>query len=333
MLKSLTVGVLLSCAGQAFAAGAVNPALPADDTASVGDPDDQARHFLGTLIGGAAGLALPLLLSPLAPNCSAIVTPCDGAPQVLLIGATFLTMPTFAYLGHVLSGGHANFMSVLIGAAAGLLLTQGLIFFDRALGSPAQSLPIMLAGAGLTVMTMAAATLVRERMLETAGTQSTARRFGFTTLAAIAGQVGAAAVGVLLVLLLPTAAGVGLFAGSILHLALSPLLAFIAHDQLGGKGSPAAGYLGAVVGAAAGFLSVLAFSASLGPFGGSSVPQTVALLGMVTSLSLAFSFSISTALEISHHAVLSRADAGTQKLGFAITPITQGAMVMAGLQF
>ena len=332
MFRTLALMLVLSVPLQGFAAEAT---AADDDSQLTNDADSQARHFIGTLLGGTAGLALPLLLSPLVPSCNPLTSACSSVPEVLLIASAFLTMPAFAALGHSLAGGRANLISILVGAAVGLFLTEGLMVFDRVLNAEANTLPIMLAGAGLTIMTMAAATLVRERMLETRKVQATPGRFGLTVLGALLTQVGAFAGGLVLALVAPQTLAIAIIVGAVAQVALPPLVAYAIHNELGGRGSLGAAYLGGLIGIAAAAAGAAGYAiAGSGGLGGISTltRNSVAVWSMVASIGLAVTLAIPTALEISHYTAMTSSDS-KPKLSFAIEPINQGAMVMAGVTF
>lgn len=288
------------------------------------------KRFVGALLGGAVGAALPLVTGGLATNGCASTSPCPGwafvgglaAPVLAVVGAS---------LGYALMGGEPSVGAALAGMMGGLAAAAAILAFEAIISLQPTSRPgwpIVVAASSLAASLSVLAMVARSEALERVPfIASPASRVVLTALSLV-GTLG------LETLLLAFAASTGsVFLTPVLILAAlgtTPLIPAAVHRALGGRGSFGAAYLGwaASLGVAGlGILGIIATSASL--FGGD--PRFIGLLTVsITGGSLAAALGVPLFLEWSHaNTLLEESRGPAVKAQLSIVPLSGGAM--AGL--
>lgn len=304
-------------------------------------PDGATNRFLGALLGGALGMALPGVLAAASRTpCGAFVACVPGPVAVLLSSLTPPVAIVGAMLGSTLMGGQPSFGAAVAGLMGGL--TSGLLlllYHSRAFtGSSGDSaVGVTLAASGLAVALMAIALEARSDALEEFPFIATpTSRLVATAL----GTLGALAGVALLTTIAITAGGNGAAAAvvSILGLGALPLVPWAIHGGNGGRGSIGAAYLGwlgavALVGLCAGLVAV----GLTGSLGGPTPPVIAMLGGGIALGTLASVFAVPLILEWSHGQALIEESVKTSvKAQVSVAPvsgptgITGGAVALSG---
>lgn len=290
------------------------------------------KRFVGALLGGAIGAALPLIPGALATNGCPALAPCPGWSLVAGVTAPLLSV-VGASLGYSLMGGEPSVGAALAGMIGGLAAAAALQLLDLVLSSQPTSRPrwpAIVAASGLAVSLSVLAMESRSDALEGAPfIASPASRVVLTALS----LVGILGIESLTVGLLATASGGGVLAAVIVvaSLGVTPLVPIAVHRALGGKGSFGAGYLGwaaslAVAGIAVG--GIVAGASSLFR----PDPALISVFAIsITGGSLAAALGVPLFLEWSHgNTLLEEAEnAPAVKAQLSVVPVSGGAM--AGL--
>ena len=234
-------------------AGVRPPAAPAKERFVRTPPAEPERwsagatkRFVGALLGGAVGAALPLVAGALATTACPPAAPCPGWGLVGGIAAPFLAV-LGASLGTAVMGGEPSVGAALAGMIGGLALAAVLLLGDALLSfapGTAPRWPIVVgasaAAVGLSVLAMESRNDALERAPFIAAPSS---RLVLTSLALL----GTLAVEALVFgLAISRLLGNGGVAAVLLVAALgtAPLVPIAVHRALGGRGSFGAGYLG-----------------------------------------------------------------------------------------
>ncbi len=301
-------------------------------TSTPAEPDgvtldsQRVKRFVGALVGGAIGIAIPLAIS--APNCTSVAITCTSSFQNFSLGIMPLVAGLGAYFGHHLFGGEAEYPFAAIGAGLGSLLGMLMLGFAEGTGvAPTALFPYVAGVAGLTTFIMAIALDWRDHSL--VDLPPTGHGTGARLWASFGASVGIGIAGSFLSLLLGlvnTTAGV---ISGVVVLGAMPLAAWGVHSALDGKGSVGSAFLGLAI--ALGVLAAVAVpviavtNAGFSPFYSSQ--QGALLTG---SAFLALLLGPIIGLELSHSAVVRESPL---KPSFSFSPVPGGAMVGGGVQF
>lgn len=296
-------------------------------------------RFVGAFLGGAVGLALPLMLGQLdrLPSCASAT--CLGSWGTFLSLLSPLISGVGSVVGYQLAGGRPSIGAAVAGSAIGLGI--GLMALLAVAGPTVNATSAIVPATALTIGIVAAAqawalelrsdAVERQPMLAVPW-----NRFFSSSL----GTLGAIILGGL-----AFAASVGFgFAGSLATLLIVggavPLMPYFIHQRLGGRGSIGAAYLGFLGALTAAGLGVLfaGLGSSASFFGDTRAIGLFA--GGVGLAALGATFGVPVALEISHGASV------TSPLGknedpvenqFALmpfaSPVQGGAMAGAVVRF
>ena len=305
-------------------------------TPESGEPERWAsgatKRFVGALLGGAVGAALPLIPGALATTECPALAPCPGWSVVAGVAAPLLSV-LGASLGYSLMGGEPSVGAALAGMIGGLAMAAALQLLDLALSGQPTSRPrwpSIVAASGLAVSLSVLAMESRSDALESAPfIASPSSRVVLTSLA----LVGTLGIEALLVGLSASSFGGGILATVIVvaSLGVTPLVPIAVHRALGGKGSFGAGYLGWVASLAVAGLSAAGIAA-----GASSLfrpdPALISVFAIsITGGSLAAALGVPLFLEWSHGNTLleESENAPAVKAQLSVVPVSGGAM--AGL--
>ncbi|MDP1922525.1 MAG: hypothetical protein Q8L14_40160 [Myxococcales bacterium] len=297
------------------------------------------KRFVGALLGGAIGAALPLTPGALATNGCPTLAPCPGWGLVAGIAAPLLSV-LGASLGYSLMGGEPSVGAALAGLIGGLAAAAALSLLDLALSTQPTSRPrwpAIVAASGLALSFSVLAMEARSDALDRAPfIASPASRIVLTALA----LVGTLGIEALVVGLLASTFGGGVLAAVIVvaSLGLTPLVPIAVHRALDGKGSFGAGYLGWAASLAVAGIAVVGIAAtSSSLFSGD--PALISILAIsITCGSLAAALGVPLFLEWSHGNALieesENAPAVKAQLSFAPvvgpTGLTGGALALTG---
>ncbi len=299
------------------------------------------KRFVGALLGGALGAALPLIPGALATNGCPTMAPCPGWALVAGVAAPLFSV-VGASLGYSLTGGEPSVGAALAGMIGGLAAAAVLLVFDLANSTEPTSRPrwpAIVAASGLAVSLSVLAMESRSDALDRAPfIVSPASRIALTALALV-GTLGLEA------LVFGLAASTFSSAGGILasvigvaSLGFTPFLPILVHRGLGGRGSFGAGYLGWL--ASLGVAGIAAAGIAAGP---SSLFRTDPVLLSVFAISitggaLAAVLGVPLFLEWSHgNALIEDAEnAPAVKAQLSLAPVagptglTGGALALSG---
>lgn len=298
------------------------------------------KRFVGALVGGAIGAALPLIPGALATNGCQALAPCPGWGVVAGITAPLLSV-LGASLGYSLMGGEPSVGAALAGLIGGLAAAAALQVLDLALSSAPTSRPgwpTIVAASGLAVSLSVLAMESRSEALADAPfIASPASRIVLSALA----LVGTLGIEALLVGLLASSFGGGVLAAVIVvtSLGVTPLVPIAVHRALGGKGSFGAGYLGWVASLAVAGIAGAAIAATASSLFRPD-PALISILAIsITGGSLAAALGVPLFLEWSNgNALIEESEkAPAVKAQLSVSPIagptglTGGALGLSGM--
>lgn len=293
----------------------------------------RAARFVGALLGGVVGAALPSVLFAITPSG------CPGCTGPALLAASMpLLSAVGATLGFALMGGEASVGLASVGAVIGVLLSLTLLIASNALigeplptGATPTPLPKLLIIMGAGAVTIGAEALLldaRDLAVRAEPAKASAiRRFAATVAAAaLTSALATALVGFANVFPFPLNVVSG-FAGVGLGLAM-PLIPFAVHKGQGGSGSLLSAYGGWLAMVGAGLLG----GSLLSPATAQSQPLNSLTTGLALGgVALLASVAVPLTLEWSHHA----ADPPpvVERVTASLAPIPGGGQVMLGGRF
>lgn len=297
------------------------------------------KRFVGALLGGTVGAALPLIAGALATNGCPTLAPCPGWSVVAGVAAPLLSV-LGASLGYWLMGGEPSVGAALAGLIGGLAAAAALQVLDLALSSQPTSRPrwpAIVAATGLAVSLSVLAMESRSDALE--GAPFIASPASRVVLAALA-LVGTLGIEALLIGLSATSFGGGVLATAIVvaSLGVTPLVPIAVHRSLGGKGSFGAGYLGWVASLAVAGIAGAAIAATASSLFRPD-PALISILAIsITGGSLAAALGVPLFLEWSNgNALIEESEkAPAVKAQLSVSPIagptglTGGALGLSG---
>lgn len=301
-------------------------------------PDGATKRFVGALVGGAVGAALPLVTGGLATNGCPSMVVCPGwafagglaAPVLAVVGSS---------IGYALMGGEPSVGVALAGMLGGLGAAAAVLFFDAFISGIPNSRPgwpSLFVASGLAVSFSVLAMVARSEAVERLPFIASPMRRVVLTALSLVGTLGLEA---LLIGLAATSGSSLLTAVLVLGaLGASPLIPVAVHRALGGRGSFGAAYLGwaASLGVAGiGFLGILATGSSLFTLD----PRFIGLSAIsITGGVLAAALGVPLFLEWSHgNALIEESEkALAVKAQLSVAPVagptglTGGALALSG---
>ncbi len=289
----------------------------------------RAARFVGALLGGVVGAAVPSVLFALAnggcAGCTGPVLLAASMPLLSAVGAT---------LGFSLMGGEASAGLASVGSLIGVFLSISLVLAgtgaigEAVTGTTALPTLLLLVGAGaLTIGAEALLLDARDQAVraEPAKASSVSRFAATVAAAALTSALATALVGFANAFPFPLNVVSG-FAGIGLGLAM-PLIPFAVHKGQGGRGSLLSAYGGWLAMVGVGLLGGAVLSQAR-----LSQPLNSLTTGLALGAAAVFaSVAVPLTLEWSHHA----ADAPpvVESVTASLAPIPGGGQVMLGGRF